>query len=178
MSEERKVMCQEPVRVPLSEQGKTLIVHDDGRIEVESCVKGLTSVRALIQSLSNRGYRRVNVTENKKLRHVCVHRLLAECFIPNPDNKPQINHINGDKTDNTISNLEWTTGDENLLHAMKNGLIKTRPVVRKSKETGEITRYRSAREAEKATGTGNDTIGHYCRRSRGQQGEYEWRFEY
>lgn len=53
-----------------------------------------------------------------------IHRLIAEAFIPNPDNKPHVNHINGNKQDFTILNLEWTTISENCLHAYRTGLAK------------------------------------------------------
>lgn len=68
------------------------------------------------------GYLFVTLTKEKIKKNFYVHRLVAEAFIPNPENKPQVNHINGNKTDNTISNLEWVTNAENSRHAYNNGL--------------------------------------------------------
>ena len=62
------------------------------------------------------GYHRVSFTVKRKVKSLYVHRLIGESFIPNPDNKPCINHKNGIKTDNSISNLEWVTHQENAIH--------------------------------------------------------------
>jgi hypothetical protein len=68
------------------------------------------------------GYPKVEIWKNNKRKHIHVHRIVAESLIPNPENKPQVNHINGIKTDNRIENLEWCTGKENMVHASKLGL--------------------------------------------------------
>ena len=85
--------------------------------------------------VSSEGYIRVNGRRRKTYtsskgytkttmggRSVSVHRLVAEAFIPNPENKPEVNHINGDKEDNRLANLEWCTRSENMKHAYANGL--------------------------------------------------------
>ena len=61
-------------------------------------------------------YLTVHLCKNNKPKHFFIHRLVAEAFIPNPDKKPQVNHINGIKTDNTVSNLEWVSSEENISH--------------------------------------------------------------
>jgi hypothetical protein len=73
------------------------------------------------QILSN-NYLSVNLCINDKRKFVRVHRMVIEAFLPNIDNKPQINHINGMKLDNRLCNLEYCTASENLLHAHKTGL--------------------------------------------------------
>ena len=71
--------------------------------------------------IDNVGYEMVVLHKNNK-RHYCrVHRLVAITFIPNPDNKPQVNHIDGNKTNNNVSNLEWIDNAENTQHGYDMG---------------------------------------------------------
>lgn len=68
------------------------------------------------------GYLRIGLIKNKKQKHYLVHRLVAETFIPNPDKFPIINHKDGNKLNNHISNLEWCNQSYNIIHAYKTGL--------------------------------------------------------
>ena len=72
--------------------------------------------------LDKDGYLVVQLWKNSKAKKFKMHRLVAMAFIPNPENKPQVNHINGIKYDNSIENLEWVTQSENMLHAYKTNL--------------------------------------------------------
>ena len=112
----------------------------------------------LKQETTYKGYKQVCLYKDGKKHQKLVHRLVAEAFIPNPDNKPEINHKDTDKTNNTIFNLEWNTSSENTIHAYKNGLYdnlkKSLSIVGPNRhppvrvvETGKI--YRSQRELSK-----------------------------
>ena len=72
------------------------------------------------------GYCRVSLSVHNKRTSYNIHRLIAEAFIPNPENKPCVNHIDGDKTNNCVENLEWATYEENNRHARENGLWRPR----------------------------------------------------
>ena len=72
------------------------------------------------------GYAQVLLSKYGKRKDKKVHRLVAETFIPNPHNKEQVNHMDGNKLNNSLENLEWNTCSENQLHAVKTGLSKPR----------------------------------------------------
>ena len=80
--------------------------------------------RILKKTTGKIGYEYVTFSVNKIRITKKIHRLVAEAFLPNLDNKPQVNHINGIKTDNLLSNLEWNTAKENIKHCYKIGLKK------------------------------------------------------
>lgn len=76
--------------------------------------------------LGSDGYLKCNLKKDTKRYDFRIHRLVAETFLNNNDNKQFVNHINGNKTDNRVENLEWCTSEENTIHAVKNRLIKTK----------------------------------------------------
>lgn len=93
------------------------------------------------------GYSKAVIYFNGKKSNEFTHRIIAFCFIPNPLNKPQVNHINGIKTDNRVENLEWVTNSENQRHAFNNGLMEKSKASRVEsgrklgKKYGKITGY-------------------------------------
>lgn len=80
--------------------------------------------RILKSSLGGK-YLRVAFCKESKYKYIHVHRILALMFIENPDNLPEVNHIDGNKLNNKLENLEWVTRKENMFHAFKNGLAKS-----------------------------------------------------
>ena len=105
-------------------------------------------------------YLSVYLCHNGKIDRVGVHRLVAQAFIPNPDNKPEVNHIDGNPSNNRVDNLEWCSHRDNILHSIKHlghqHIIGNAPYRVKCVDTGEV--FRSMREAEASTGISRDRI--------------------
>lgn len=142
----------------------------------EGNVRNYKTKRVLKKSLDSRGYHRVSLSLGKRgtPKIAFIHRLVAENFILNPLNKEQVNHINGDKLDNRLANLEWTTPKENVHHAMRTGLfnskatskkatkasllVNSKPVISYNKKSGEETTYNSISECSRVTGISISTL--------------------
>lgn len=98
-----------------------LLVFPDGRI-----MKSIGNYEYK-QQACRAGYKRVQFTVDGKRHTTGVHRLVAIAFIPNPENKSDVNHIDGNKSNNHVSNLEWCTHKENMAHGKRLKLFKPGP---------------------------------------------------
>lgn len=93
-------------------------------IDKDGNVLGLKRSKIVKQRISKFGYCRIKLCKENKLYYFQVHRLVAQAFIPNPNNLPQVNHKDGNKLNNNVDNLEWCTQSYNMKHAYKMGLEK------------------------------------------------------
>lgn len=80
--------------------------------------------KIILKQYNKKGYMQVKLSEKTNKKFVLVHRLVAETFVENPENKPQVNHINEIKNDNRCENLEWVTAKENSNHGTRNERIR------------------------------------------------------
>ena len=159
-------------------------VSNEGR--VRSLLRG--SPKVLKPQIDNCGYQRIRVTIERTKMTYKVHREVAKAFINNPNNLPQVNHKDGNKTNNSISNLEWVSNKENAHHAIEHGLWDSvLEGARKENESRKIpilayriegepcTRYyESINEAERAIGT-----RHICAVLKGKRTHTKgWSFQY
>lgn len=150
--------------------GYPLTVYSDGRIYLNArTTKRKNNMVYLMKGRwmkledNGNGYDTVSFYYNNKRKREYVHRLVANVFIPNPKNKPQVNHINGIRNDNRLENLEWVTASENI----NDMLEKRRPIYSNRKEILQIDNggsivgvYGSLVAAGKGVGCSDVNIGY------------------
>ena len=119
------------------------------KVSTEGNIKSIRRNKILSQDTNQDGYKRVQLYKNKASKNYSVHRLVAQAFIPNPDNLPQVNHKDEDKSNNCVSNLEWITPKDNCNYGTRNrkvALSKNKPVLQLSLEGDLIREWESASE--------------------------------
>lgn len=153
-------------------------LETDYSVSTEGIVRKDTTNYILTQS-TQQDYKFVTLNVNGKQKRMRVHRLVAEAFIENPDNKPYVNHLNGIRSDNNIVNLEWVTPSENTQHAVATGLFQSgraKAVIQYSLDGVEMATFESASEAARQTGGSQSKITMCCRRQRQTANDYQWRY--
>lgn len=147
-------------------------ISDDGLVRND-----LTN-RLLSQS-TQQDYKHVTLNIDGKQKRMRVHRLVAELFIDNPENKPYVNHKDGNRSNNKVDNLEWVTPSENTQHAVKIGIFKSgvaKPVNQYSLDGMLMMTFESATEAARQTGGSSSKITMCCKRQRETANDYQWRY--
>jgi hypothetical protein len=126
--------------------------------------------------INKKGYYQVTLCKNSKIKPINVHRLVAEAFIPNFDNLPCINHIDGNKSNNRVDNLEWCSFKYNVQHAYKNNLMLNCKKVKQYDLNGSYFKeYNSINEANKQTNINQGNISMCILGKRKSAGGYIWR---
>jgi hypothetical protein len=129
------------------------------------------------QQENRNGYMTVHLRNKGVERRAMVHRLVAEAFISNPDELRDVNHKNGDKSDNRVENLEWVSHSDNMTHSFRELGENVRHIVQLSLDGVLIDRWNSITEAAEATGICRTDIGACCRGERTMAGAFEWKYE-
>lgn len=124
------------------------------------------------------GYMQVGLRRDNRYYSKTVHRLVAQAFILNPENKAQVNHIDGDKTNNCVGNLEWVTASENTQHKFKvlkykNPGAPSRKIIQ-LKNNKVIAEYDGACDAHRKTCINQGNITSCCLGKRNSAGGYQW----
>lgn len=142
----------------------------NGKYEISSFGRvkshAYTSVRFIREQLAGKGYPKVSLRKDGKTQQHYIHRLVAEAFLDNPEQKTEVNHIDGNKRNNHVQNLEWVSRKENQMHAFNNGLLKNmenreraidvlrRPII--CDQTGKV--YASVSDAARELGVATTNI--------------------
>lgn len=140
-------------------------------------IKNVKNNKVLTPRISENGYKEYVFCQNGIRKNFKIHRLVALYFIDNPDKKPYVNHIDGDKLNNNVSNLEWCTAKENDEHARKTGLKDgNKPIVATNVITNESIVFNSVSEASGILGINKGTIHKVLQKKRNKTHNYF--FEY
>lgn len=164
----------------------TYIYGEQYEVSNTGLVRNKFTEHILTPQEDKKGYMRVRLSLHNKKATAKVHRLVAMAFIPNPENKPQVNHMDTNKNNNRVDNLEWATNGENQIHAYKHGRNyvtgkagrKKIPVCKMDLNTGGVIEtYKSLADAERENGLHRSNIHKVLYGERRSTGGFGWRFE-
>ena len=145
----------------------------------------------LKQIKNSNGYLRVALSKNGNIKKYQIHRLVAEAFLPNPENKPCIDHINCNRSDNRVENLRWVTQKENNNNPLtidklnKNAHLKnkfgaehplSKPIIQFTKNGEFIRKWDSIRDVERELGINQGNISNCCKGKLKLTGGYIWSY--
>ena len=175
-------MCE----MPQVDWRDTYIYGEQYQVSNTGLVRNKLTGHILTLREDNKGYLRVRLSLHDKKATAKVHRLVAIAFIPNPYGKPQVNHIDTDKHNNNVQNLEWVTNGENQIHAYKTGLNyvtgragrKKKSVCKIQLSTGDVIQtYKSISDAGRKNCLHSSNIQKVLKGERKSTGVFGWKYE-
>lgn len=157
-------------------------VSDNGRIRsIDRAIKRCDGVEwqlqgvVRVQPIDKRGYPSVVLSKDGVRKTHRVHRIVMDAFAPS-GRKREVNHIDGNKINNRLENLEWATSSENKIHASRTGLIKSKPVIAYDPKTGTVFReYQNMQQVE-IDGYSKGNVCECCNGRRQKHGGLAWRY--
>lgn len=138
-------------------------------------VVNIKTGRALRPFKTKKGYLRVQLCNNNGYKNFRVHRLVAQAFIPNPDNLPCVNHKDEDKTNNNVENLEWCTHEYNINYGTRTKKT-SKPVLQLMKDGSLVRVWPSIIEVERQLHFNNGNISSCCKGKLHSAHGYKWRY--
>lgn len=174
----------------MNEIWKTIDDYPDYMISSMGRVKSLKNGKEIILKMGklSKGYYGCNLSNNGNQKTYRIHRLVAQAFIPNPENKPHIDHINTDKTDNRVENLRWVTNKENCNNSLtlenrskcRLGIKhpNSKPIIQFTKNGKLIRKWDCSMDIERELGINHSLIPRCCKGKLQTTGGYKWKYYY
>ena len=141
--------------------------------------KRIAKGQIISQHITKSGYCVVDLYKGNERKALQVHRLVAEAFIPNPDNLPQVNHKSEAKTENFVENLEWCDQSYNVSYnglSRKRGRLFRKPIIQMDLDGNEIFGWLSMRDCQYVTGYHRGCIADVCKGKYSQAYGYKWKY--
>lgn len=174
----------------ISNLGNIKSLNKVQKLYINNAKSGIRKGKQLKLILFNNGYYFVNLSKNGKIHSYAVHRLVAKTFISNPNNLPIINHIDGNKLNNNINNLEWCTYSHNIQEAFRLGLSKpiwkgkfdknhnrSKKIIQYDLNGNVIKEWNSIAEASRQLNIEQKNISACCRKKIKTFKKFIWRFK-
>jgi len=164
----------------LSEEWKDIKDYENYEVSDQGRVRNKKTGRILKPWKCTSGYLEVYLASNGKHEVKLIHRLVAQSFLSNPNNYPQVNHRDEDKTNNTVDNLEWCTSQYNANYGSRNKKVsesRSIPILQLDLKGNFISEYESGVEAERITGIYRQNISRCCSGKYKSAGGYLWKYK-
>lgn len=162
----------------MSAREKWIMIKQNNNYEVSDYgnIRNKKTKRLLKPAISNKGYYLVSLSNKGKTHSYTIHKLVMEHFNRCAFDYEVINHIDHNKLNNNISNLEYITQKENCIKAVEYGKVKLKPVIQLDKENNFIQKFNSISEANRKTNVALADIHRCCNNLRNSAGGYIWRY--